>query len=316
MLRSMLVFLTVGIIFAPNNFLSADEPVRDLNWFLGRMRSVEHLPELEDSHTAMSSTWDRTGGNDDGGDFKDIRPAAEGKPARNVLLDVDGPGCIHRIFVGMVFPQHASTRIQIYLDHQQKPVFDMPITEFFDYRNGPLPYPLVFRKSYPGTLFPIPFAKHCLVQLVNDKYGKPGWDDALWSNYWQVTYTRYPSAVKVRSLTWPLSAEEKAELEKTCQAWLKAESGPPESPEKWTVEKSVSLAANEELSFGIPGTGVIRQMRLEVDPATPETLGNLRMRIVWDGENTPSVDVPVGILFRKYLRRLRQNLAIARRVAR
>jgi hypothetical protein len=309
----MFVILTVGIIFAPNNFLSADEPVRDLNWFLGRMRSVEHLPELENSHTAMSSTWDRKGGNDDGGDFKDIRPAAEGKPARNVLLDVDGPGCIHRIFVGMVFPQHASTRIQIYLDHRQKPVFDMPLAEFFNYRNGPLPYPLVFCKSYPGTLFPIPFAKHCLVQLVNDKNGKPGWDDAFWSNYWQVTYTRYPSAVKVRSLTWPLSAEEKGELEKTCQAWLKAESGPPETPEKWTVDKSVSLNANEELSFGIPGTGVIRQMRLEVDPATPETLGNLQMRIAWDGEKTPSVDVPVGYFFGNifggYGRILRSNAA-------
>ena len=261
------------------------------------MRTVEHLPELENSHTAMSSTWDRTGGNNDGVDFKDLRPTTPAEPARNVLLDVDGPGCIHRIFVGMVAPQHVGTRIQIFLDGGKKPTFDMPITEFFDYKNGPLPYPLVFHKSYPGTLFPIPYAKHCLVQLVNDQYGKPGWNDFLWSNYWQVTYTRYPASVKVKSLSWPLDENEKTELEQTCQAWLKAESSPPAEPAKWAVEKSAPLGPDEELLFKIPGKGVIRQMRVQVDPATPETLGNLRMRIVWDGAASPSVDAPVGRFF-------------------
>jgi hypothetical protein len=295
--RFIQLFLTWEMLIFGANSVQADEPVRDVSWFLRRMRTVEHLPELENSHTAMSSTWDRTGGNNDGGDFKDLRPATPNEPARNVLLDVEGPGCIHRIFVGMVAPQHVGTRIQIFLDGEKKPVFDMPITEFFDYKSGPLPYPLVFQKSYPGTLFPIPFAKHCLVQLVNDQYGKPGWNDFLWSNYWQVTYTRYPASVKVKSLAWPLDESEKAELEQTCQAWLKAESSPPAEPAKWAVEKSTPLGPDEELLFKILGKGVIRQMRVQVDPATPETLGNLRMRIVWDGAASPSVDVPVGRFF-------------------
>ncbi|MCC6126853.1 MAG: DUF2961 domain-containing protein [Pirellulales bacterium] len=245
----------------------------------------------------MASTWDRKGGNDDGNDFKDFRPAAANEPARNVLLDVEGPGCIHRIFAGVVFPQHAGTRIRIFLDAAKKPLFDMPITEFFDYKNGPIPYPLVFHKSYPGTLFPIPFAKHCRVQLVNDQYGKPDWNDALWSNYWQIAYTRYPASTPVKSLAWPLDESEKAELEETCRAWLKAESGPPAEPKKWAVEKSAPLDADEELLFRIPGRGVIRQMRLQVDPATPDALGNLRMRIVWDGAKSPGVEVPVGFFF-------------------
>ena len=36
---------------------------RDLSFFLRRLRTLDHLPELEDSHTAMPSTWDRSGGN-------------------------------------------------------------------------------------------------------------------------------------------------------------------------------------------------------------------------------------------------------------
>lgn len=298
MLRSFILFaLTFGGLLLFSNVLLAEEPERDVSWFLKRMRSVDHLPELENSHTAMSSTWDRTGGNNDGVDFKDLRPATATEPARNVLLDIDGPGCIHRIFVGFVFPQHASTRIQIFLDGSKKPTFDMPMTEFFDYNKGPIPYPLVFHKSYPGTLFPIPFAKHCLVQLVNDQYGKPGWDDGLWSNYWQVTYTRYPTAMKIKSLAWPLTENEKAEVEETCQAWLKAESNPPAEPKKWTVDKSASLPVDDELLFAIPRSGIIRQMRLSVDPATPEVLRNLQLKIVWDGATAPSVDVPVGRFF-------------------
>ncbi|MEW5902421.1 MAG: hypothetical protein AB1715_13230, partial [Acidobacteriota bacterium] len=156
------------------------------------MRSVDDLPELEESHTAMASTWDRSGGNRDGTDFKDLRPGGSAEPTRNVLLDVAGPGCIHRIFVGVVSEDQAGTRIQVFLDYGKKPVLDFPVPEFFDYRNGPLPYPLVFHKSYPGTLFPIPFKEHCLVQLVNAGFGKPEWNDKEWSNYWQVTYTRYP----------------------------------------------------------------------------------------------------------------------------
>jgi hypothetical protein len=329
-------FLGLSAFWSPP--VPGGESVRDVSWFLRRMRSVEHLPELENSHTAMSSTWDRTGGNNDGVDFKDLRirkdtpkgdtkadnshvadhvsrvPGKPGPPsARNVLLDVDGPGCIHRIFTGMVFPQHAGTRIQIFLDRREKPLFDLPITEFFDYRNGPIPYPLVFHKSYPGTLMPIPFAEHCLVQLVNDQYGKPGWNDALWGNYWQVVYTRYPGkgdgplfssqkpgpspTVEVKSLTWPLEESEKAELHKTCQAWLKAESVPPAEPDPWMVEKTASLEADEELSFRISGGGVIRQMRLQVEPATPEILGSLRMQIAWDAAPDPSVDAPVGYFF-------------------
>lgn len=295
--QAALFLLALGVATVPAHRARSEEPVRDVSWFLRRMRSVEHLPELEKSHTAMSSTWDRTGGNADGGDFKDLRKGGPDQPVRNVLLDVDGPGCIHRIFVGTIGQKQAGTRIQIFLDHQTKPLFDLPITEFFDYNHGPIPYPLVFHKSYPGTLFPIPFEKHCLVQLINNQYGKPGWNDANWSNYWQVTYTRYPESTPVKSLSWPLRENEKTELEETCRAWLRAESAPPAEPAKWSNDQGAVLAAQQKLSFLLPGTGVIRQMRVQVEPATPKVLGSLRMSIAWDGGASPSVDVAVGYFF-------------------
>jgi hypothetical protein len=298
--RSLACSLVVGILgsLAACGPRAPEAPaVRDTAWFLQKMRTVDHLPDLEDSHTAMTSTWDRTGGNGDGTDFKDIRKDGPGVLTKNVLFDASGPACIHRIFVGLLGPEQEGTRIQLFLDGAETPVFDMPILEFFDYRNGPLPYPLVFRKSYPGTLFPIPFEKHCRIQLVNPKFGQPGWSDRAWSNYWQVVYTRYPESVKIRSLTWPLDAREKTELNETCRAWLQAECSRPQKPETWSVEKTTALAPGATLPVKLEGAGEVRQLRVRVDPATPNTLGSLRMRISWDGAPSPSVDVPIGSFF-------------------
>jgi hypothetical protein len=291
------LFLSLGCLLATVTNAHDQPPVRDLSFFLGRLRTVEHLPELEASHTAMSSTWDRSGGNADGTDFKNVVTPTATSPGRNILLDTAGPGCIHRIFVGVLGRQQAGTRIQIFLDQSPKPTFDLPILEFFDDSQGPFPYPLVFHKSYPGTLFPIPFKKHCLVQLVNDRFGKPGWNDAAWSNYWQVTYTRYPDSVKVKSLAWPPKEAEKREIAATAQAWLAAESRPPIEPTKWTVDRTTALEPGSSMAADLSGLGVIRQMRISVEPATPEVLRGTRMQIAWDGAAAASVDVPIGHFF-------------------
>ncbi len=290
-------WLTLAFFVSPMTGAQEPAPVRDLTYFLRRLRTVDHLPELEASHTAMSSTWDRSGGNGDGTDFKNVVKPTMDNPGCNILLDTAGPGCIHRIFVGVLTEQQAGTRIQIFLDHARKPTFDMPIREFFDDSKGPFPYPLVFHKSYPGTLFPIPFEKHCLVQLVNEGFGQPGWQDAAWSSYWQVVHTRYPDSTRIKSLSWPLSDGEAKEVEATARAWLEAESKPPAEPEGWTIDQSTALEPAQSLNIDLSGVGVIRQLKVRLDPAAPEVLRGTRMRIRWDGATEPSVDVPLGHFF-------------------
>lgn len=89
-------WIASAVLFAGASAALAEPPVRDLRWFLQRMHSVEFLPQLEASHTAMASTWDRTGGNSDGADFKNLShkvkthgaPAVQGEQMRVI----DGPG--------------------------------------------------------------------------------------------------------------------------------------------------------------------------------------------------------------------------------
>jgi len=276
--------IAAAMVWCPFAYPQTPEGVRDLTFFLHRLRTIEDLPEIEDSHTAMSSTWDRTGGNADGNDFKRI----EGD--RNILLDVRGPGCIHRIFTGVLDKAVAGTRIRIILDDAPAPIFDREVSEFFDFQQGPLPYPLVFHKTYPGTLFPFPFAKHCRVELYNPQKKN-------WGNYWQVTYSIYPRQTKVKTLQWPLNNSEKAELKRVGEAWLFAESHAPPPPATWSVNEKFSIEAGGTAKLNVEGCGVIREMRIAVEPRSPELLRAIRLRITWDDGSQPSVDVPLGYFF-------------------
>ena len=272
--------------------LAKDEEIRDVSWFLKRMRTVGHLPTLENSHTAMVSTWDTTGGNMDAMTHNN---RIEGNT--NTILDIDGPGCIHRIFTGLIDERFDSTRIQIYLDHSEIHLFDMTLTEFFDDRYSPFTYPLVFVKSYPGTLMPIPFNKNITVKVVNKLYGTDDWILGMWGVYWQFTYTKFQDDVEVGSLNWPLNDKEQAELEQTCEAWLEAESAHPPAPEEWFMQKTATLQPGKSLEINLHNTGVIEQMRIAAWPDSPEVLNKLRVKMYWDGCELPAVDVPLGQMF-------------------
>ncbi len=272
-------------------------PVRDVSYFLHRLRTVDHLPELEDAHTALASTWDRSGGNADGTDYKRIEGTT------NILLDADGPGCIHRLFTGGAEPARDGlpgylrvdgTRLQIFLDNNAAPLFDFPVVDFFDSSKGPVPSPLAGAKAqswtYPGCLLPIPYARHCRVQLVNPA-------GTNWGCYWQIAYASYPADTPVESLVWPLTPNAKVELEAVRRTWLDVQTAAPAPPGKWTVVKTVFLAPGSSLKLRRSGAGVIREMRVGVDPATTEVLRGLRLVMYWNGNEQPSVDVPAGYFF-------------------
>ena len=284
MKQKLLPLFLAAAALVPALAVAREDSTRDLSFFLRRLRTLDHLPVLESSHTAMSSTWDRGGAVADGKDFKRI----EGN--HNILLDAEGPGCVHRIFVGLLGKDVAGTRIQIFLDHNPTPTFDLTVDEFFDDKSGPIPYPLVFHKTYPGTLFPILFARHCRIQLVNPEAKN-------WGQYWQVTHTTFPRGTKVRSLTWPLNEAERAELKKVCDSWLRAESAPPDAPPAWAVAKTVPLEPAQSESVTLSGRGVVRQMRVALKPATAETVRDVRLKMYWDGNREPSVDVPLAYFF-------------------
>ena len=265
--------------------------------FLHRMRTLDQLPDLEDSHLSLAGTWDRLDGNWDPIDFRDI------KGNLNVVLDVDGPGCVTRILEGTlnnygaqgVYGTIEGTMIRIYLDNDPKPVFDMPLETFLDSDKGPFPNPVTWTPprnghTFPGVVFPIPYARHCKIELFNPQ-GKH------WGSYWNIWYVTYPSGTKVKTFTWPLDAEEKSELDTLCKTWLHAKDAPPAPPAKWSKVESLTLKPDEAKTIRLDGVGVIDDFRVAVTPNTPQVLKGIRLQMFWDGNPKPGVDVPLGYFF-------------------
>lgn len=287
-MKVKIIICTAVICLIYFNCTRKDPEIKDLQYFLHHLYTLDDLPLLEDSHTFISSTWDTTGGNSDGDCFKNRQGT------KNILLDVDGPGCIHRIFTGVTYGfidvSTYGTKIQVFLDNDPDPIFNMEVTKFFDDHTGPFPYPFVFQKTYPGILFPIPFAEHCKIQLVNER-------EVNWGNYWQVVYTIYTDDVIVKSLSLPFSNDEQKELDKACKAWIRAESEHPVSPAQWTIEKNISIGSHSTGEINYNGRGVIKEMRISVVPNTAENLQQTRFQIQWDGHTQKSVDVPLGYFF-------------------
>jgi len=289
-MRTIAITLCLLILSFPlkPSLAQKSKGTKDLTFFLHQLYTTDHLPVLEDSHTCLASTWDTTGGNSDGDCFKNLQGT------KNILLDVDGPGCVHRIFTGITYGfidwSAYGVGMQVFIDDSPTPIFDMPVTQFFDDHSGPFPYPFVFQRTYPGILFPIPFAKHCRIQLINPKANN-------WGNYWQVVYTTYHRDVKVKSLKLPLSKDEQAEVDKAGKAWMKAESEPPALPARWTVERNIPVESGKTGECRIEGSGLIKEMRLSVRPNTAEVLQHIRLQIQWDGNPEKSVDVPLGYFF-------------------
>jgi len=261
--------------------------VHDLEYFLRRLRTLDHLPRMEHTHTAMASTWDRTGGNDDGLDFKRI----EGD--HNILLDVDGPGCIHRIHTGLLGEPVQGARIQIVLDQHETALVDMPVETLFA---QPPFSDLTTGHTLPGTHFPIPFARHARVQLVNTDAVKH------WGVVWQITYTRYPDDTDLRSLHLPLADAEQRELSRVIRAWTRstpdnAAGETPPASEAQTLQRTLALAPGQSGQIDLGGCGVIHELRVGTTPATVNVLGRTRLRFFWDHAPDPSVDVPLGAFF-------------------
>ncbi len=265
-----------------------------LESLLKNMDNIASLPILENSKTALASTWDRNGGNNDGTDFKRI----EGN--YNILLDTAGPGYISRIFTGILGALNESvtlnsTHLQIFIDGNTTPVIDCPVRDFFT-KNTITQYPFVFGadRTYPGFLFPIPFQKHVKVQLWSeDKY--PIHEN--WGNYWQVTYTLYPAGTPVKSFALPLSAAEQQQMKTTGEHWAAAEKNSAQAPTGWNKSATLNLSPGNKQAYILKGPGMINAFRINILPNTPAALKDVRLRIYWDGMSVPSVDVPVGYFF-------------------
>lgn len=162
---------------------------------------------------AMFSSYDRTGGNNDGfnGTYSKLRE----EDGNSVIAEMDGPGAIQRIWFthsehrqdGLL--ERKGEHIRVYIDGAETPALDVPLEALFDGRLPRFPKPLA--GSGIGGFYcyvPIPYTKSCKVVV-----------DGLGVRFYQITYSTFPSAEGVTPFSMELKEEELAHLARAVERW-------------------------------------------------------------------------------------------------
>jgi D-arabinan exo alpha-(1,3)/(1,5)-arabinofuranosidase (non-reducing end) len=207
-----------------------------------------------------------------------------------VLAEIDGPGCIWRIWSAT--PQKGHVRI--YLDGQPEPVVDLPFVDYFNGTVKPFNRPALVNLLASGknNYTPIPFQKSC--KIVADKdYGE----------FHHFTYTLFPKGTKVPTFSMNLTAAEEKALDEANE--LLSNCGPQLAksyPEQKTETFYFNLSPGQKETLEIPGQRAITSV--VVNPQLPEDveqqrkiLREIAIRAYWDNEQAPSVWCPLGDFF-------------------
>lgn len=285
-----LLLVTTGVGEPPNlSYVDLVRRITDLTY-------LATLPATNDQ-CAQWSSYDRKSRYDKAtGKYVDWDANGDGNGIirregnTEVMAEMEGPGCIWRIWSAM--PQDGHVRI--YLDGAKEPVVDLPFKGYFDGKNVPFT-----RKSLVHTVAkgwnnytPIPYQKSC--KVVADKG---------WGAYFHFVYETFPTGTQVPTFKRELSPEENAALDKADAALSHCGPGLAGTyADQQVVRRNLEVRPGGEVTVAkLKGARAITGLRFKLDlPAGPrdrDLLRQLCLQISWDGEKQPSVWAPLGDFF-------------------
>ena len=229
------------------------------------------------------------GANNDGPQF--IRQ----EDGRGVMAEMEGPGCIWRIWSALPQKGH----VKIYLDGREQPAVDLPFQEYFTGKTPPLNFPML---SYAledlgcrgkNLYLPIPYQKSCKIVAQQG-----------WGRYYHITYTTFAEGTKVPTFTSNLTDEDTAAL-KDLDTFFREKLGTdPAGPRQGEKHEKLTVKApagkTTEL-LTISGPRAITALKVKMKFADREeqmaALRKLSLRITFDGQSEPAVWCPLGDFF-------------------
>ena len=301
-----LVFPVAAVVFCASLSLCRAEQTLTYADLVNRMTDLAHLADLPAAgeRCAQASSYDRASKYDEktgkyvnwdaNGDNNGII-RTEGRQV--VMAEIEGPGCIWRIWSAMA----KQGRVSIYLDGQLTPAVDLPFENYFTGDTAPFNYPMLsYNLAKLGCqgqdlYMPIPFQKSCKVVANED-----------WGAYYHFTYGTFPKGTKVPTFSSALVAEKEnaAALQKVNDFFRdKLGEDPAGNREgQETLAKNVTVAPGEAaLVAKLEGPQAITALKVKMSFANRDdqmaSLRKLALRITWDGQDKPAVWCPLGDFF-------------------
>lgn len=267
----------------------AQEKISTLEEELEQVGNISLLPQYrDDTRVAMLSSYDTTGGNDDGfsGRFSYIRKEGEG---RLVIADLKGPGVIQRIWT----PTPSADTLHFYFDGESQPRITLKFEDLFSGKVFPFQAPLAGNEVGGYYCYvPIPYEKSCKVVYVGESL-----------MFHQIQYREYPETKQVNSFSMDLDAREIRALEEASSVWRTGGTSFQElvqgsQEEVKIIRQDISIGPGEITKVAEIGEGG-RIIGLLMDHAgmTEEQEADLILRARWNREPHLAIHAPVSHFF-------------------
>ncbi|MFC1637304.1 DUF2961 domain-containing protein, partial [Planctomycetota bacterium] len=164
--------------------LSACSVAGDWSPGIQELYRLDRLPAFKESiKVASVSSYDRTGGNNDGfgGQYSFVRKEEGGL----VLADLKGPGVIYRIWT----PTPTDDTMEFYFDGESEPSVKVGFRELFLGEHPVFVSPLVgYGAGGFYSYVPLPYEKSCKVFIRAERM-----------RFYQINYATYPESTAIAS---------------------------------------------------------------------------------------------------------------------
>jgi len=276
----MMINRIVGLLLFLTALIASDSYCYDI---LDRALDVSQWSCQPPGTAFQFSSYDRYGGNRDGGTF--LRTDPDGS---KVMAEISGPGVISRIWVTYQ-PFPASARFRVLVDNDSA-LIDTTLRQFFGFME---PFNPPLADSAAGGYFsyvPIHFQDTCRIILLPES--------PYQALYYQTTGIQFPETTQVDPFTLPLPPEWETKLNQWESMWDNVGDCPWTPPDTSIYHLSTTISPNQQDTvFSISAPGVLNSLLVSLSPYSQQVLDDLIIKIYWDGSTVPSVDGTLGDIF-------------------
>jgi hypothetical protein len=255
---------------------------------IDEMARLDLLPRFKRSvKIGLVSSYDRSGGNDDGfsGKYSFIRK----EPGGLVIADLEGPGAIYRIHT----PTPTDDIVEFYFDGQAAPGLRLKLSELFDGTRAPFLAPLAGSGVGGYTSYvPLTYKRSCKIVVKAETF-----------QFYDINYAVFPEDVPIETYLDPPGADFLARVEKAAAVLRRAGTDisdalvPPGTPISTKTVKARLAPGKRAALFETSEPGRIVGLRLGPAAAFAGSNRDILIRAYWDGAAEPAIDCPVGDFF-------------------
>jgi hypothetical protein len=243
---------------------------------------LSRLPQYRQGEMDQLSSYDRTGGNDDG--FSGKYSAVREEPGGLVIADLKGPGVVNRIWT----PTPTTDTIKFYFDGERKPRIAIPFIDLFTGKEFPFLAPLCGNQigGYYCYL-PVPYERSLKIVYAGKNI-----------RFHQTQYRTLRKEDNVKSFTKEMLRSYQDTFERVASIWNKKRSPLEEYGTRMKSKKinMVLRSGAEQPVFSMASGG--RVVGIELGSGNlSQVYRKIMLTARWDNESRNALDLPLHDFF-------------------